>query len=73
MALLLRRMAYPGRLRDLEVEFGREHTALSRSLNLTVDWLNRLHAFRINKNLPFWMPYQARFAAAFAMKTNVPA
>lgn len=60
-------MAYP------ELEFGREHTALSRSINLTIGWFKDTHCFRINNNLPFWMPYQEIFAAAVAAKTDVPA
>ena len=32
--LFLRRMAYPGRLTDLEEDFGRDNTTLSRSLKL---------------------------------------
>ena len=59
--LLLSRMAYPGRLYDLEQEFGREHTALSRSLNLTVHWFSINHAHWINDNLPFWMQYYDSF------------
>ena len=70
--LLLRRMAYPGRLHDLEIEFGKEHTSLSRSLGLTVNWLLANHGFRINNNLRFWMPYQETFATVVATKTNVP-
>lgn len=70
--LLLRRMAYPGRLHDLEIEFGREHTSLSRSLGLTVDWMLANHGFRITDNLGFWMPYQETFARAVSSKTNVP-
>ena len=67
--LLLRRMAYPGRLHDL---FGREHTSLSRSFGLTVDWMLANHGFRITNNLGFLMPYQENFARAVSSKTNVP-
>ena len=71
--LLLRRMAYPGRLTDLETEFGREHTALSRCISLIVQWLNEHHSRRITDNLAFWMPYQQRYAAAVAQKVDLPA
>ncbi|CAM9729450.1 unnamed protein product, partial [Pylaiella littoralis] len=36
--LLLRRMRYPGRWQDLQREFGREYTQLSRIFNEVVDW-----------------------------------
>lgn len=62
---LLRRMAYPGHLHDLEQVFGREHTALSPTLNLTVHWLSINHAHRINHNLPFWMQYYDSFKIPF--------
>jgi hypothetical protein len=64
MILFLRRMAYPGRLTDLEVEFGREYTSLSRSIFATLEWLNVHHSKRITDNLAFWMPYQQIFASA---------
>jgi hypothetical protein len=70
--LLLRRMAYPGRLTDLEMEFGRESTSLGRCITLVVQWLHENHSRRITDNLAFWMPYQERFAAAVARKTEVP-
>ena len=70
--LLLKWMAYPGRLHDLEIEFGRGHTSLSRSLSLTVDWMLANHGFRITNNLGFWMPYQETFAITVSSKTNVP-
>ena len=38
--LFLRRMAYPGRLTDLEAEFGREYTTLSRSFKTTLAWID---------------------------------
>jgi hypothetical protein len=72
MILFLRRMAYPGKLTDLEVEFGREYTSLSRSIFATLDWLNVHHSRRITDNLAFWMPYQQIFADAVARKTDVP-
>jgi hypothetical protein len=72
MILFLRRMAYPGRLCDLEVEFGREHTSLSRSITATLTWLDLSHSFRITDNLDFWKPYQQIFASAVARKTDVP-
>lgn len=72
MILFLRRMAYPGRLCDLEVEFGREHTSLSRSLSATLTWLDLHHSFRITGELDFWKPYQQIFASAVARKTDVP-
>jgi hypothetical protein len=65
-------MAYPGRLHDVEVEFGRKHTSLSRSLGLTMDWMLANYDFRIYKNLGFWMPYQETFATAVASKTKLP-
>ena len=55
MILLLRRMAYPGRLTDLEVEFGREHTALSRCIYITIIWLDSIHSYRITCDSP-WHP-----------------
>jgi hypothetical protein len=70
--LFLRRMAYPGRLQDLEVEFGRDYTQLGRSINLTLHWLDTNHSFRINDNLQFWMPYQQKFADAVARKVPIP-
>lgn len=70
--LLLRRMAYPGRLTDLEQEFGRDHTSLSRCIAITVAWLDANHSHRITDNLLFWMPYQQSFAAAVAAKTDIP-
>lgn len=72
LILLLRRMAYPGRLTDLEQEFGRDHTSLSRCIGITVAWLDANHSHRITDNLLFWMPYQQSFAAAVAAKTDVP-
>ena len=41
--LVLHRMAYPGRLTDLEHEFGRDHTALRRCIGITVAWLDANH------------------------------
>jgi hypothetical protein len=73
MILLLRRMAYPGRLTDLEVEFGRVHTSLSRSIGLTVSWIDVNHSHRITDNLQFYMQYQQSYAEAVASKTDVPA
>ena len=70
--LLLRQMAYPGRLHDLEIEFGKEHTSLSRSLSSTGNWLLANHSFRINNNLRFWIPYQETLTTVVATKTNVP-
>ena len=55
--LPLRRMAYPGHLTDLEVEFGSEHIALSRCIYITILWLDDVHSYRITVNLAFWMPY----------------
>ena len=56
--LFLRRMASPGRLTNLETEFGREHTSLSRSLAGTLDWLHENHSEKITDNLPFFVPYK---------------
>jgi hypothetical protein len=71
--LLLRRMAYPGRLTDLEQEFGRDHTSLSRSIGITVAWIDSNHSFRVTDNLQFWMQYQQPYADAVAAKTDIPA
>lgn len=70
--LFLRRMAYPGRLTDLEEEFGRDYTTLSRSFKTTLAWIDSNHSFRINNYLHFWLPYQQIFANAVASKTEVP-
>jgi hypothetical protein len=73
MILFLRRMAYPCRLTDLEVEFGRDYTSLSRSIFVTLAWLDTHHSQRITDNIGFWMPYQRIYAEAVARKTDVPA
>ena len=70
--LFLRRMAYPGKLADLEIEFARDHTSLSRSLTATLSWLDENHSGKITDNLPFFMPYQTIYADAVAAKTDVP-
>ena len=59
--LFLRRMAYAGRLTDLEEEFGRDYTTLSRSFKTTLAWLTLItpsasaiiciSGFHINKYL----------------------
>ena len=41
-------------------------------ITLVVQWLHENHSRRITDNLAFWMPYQERFAAAVARKTEVP-
>jgi hypothetical protein len=65
-------MAYPGSLHDLKQEFRREHKTLSCSLDVTVEWLHVNHAYRINNDLRYWIPFPQMFAAAVASKTIVP-
>ncbi|CAN0032216.1 unnamed protein product [Pylaiella littoralis] len=49
-------MRYPGRWQDLQVEFGREYTQLSRIFNLVIDWVYENHLHRVMHNLEFFFP-----------------
>jgi hypothetical protein len=71
--LFLCRMAYPGRLQNLEVEFGREYAQLGRPINLILAWLHENRSFRVKDNLNFWVPYQQLFADAVAAKVAIQA
>jgi hypothetical protein len=52
--LLQRR--YPGRWQDLQREFGREYTQLSRIFNEVVDWAYDNHLHRVTDCLEFFSP-----------------
>ncbi|CAN0455877.1 unnamed protein product, partial [Pylaiella littoralis] len=52
--LLQRR--YPGRWQDLQREFGREYTQLSRIFNEVVDWAYDNHLHRVTDCLEFFAP-----------------
>ena len=66
--LLLRRMAFPGRWTDLEMEFGLEYSTLSRLFNTVLRWMNDNHSFRINNYLNFWRPYMHMLERAVRRK-----
>ena len=71
--LLLRQMAYPGRLHDLEIEFGKEHTSLSRSLfKLDCKLVARQSRLSHQQQLTLLDALPGTFAAVVATKTNVP-
>jgi hypothetical protein len=72
LLLFLRRMSYPGRLQDLEAEFGRDYSSRSRSVRATCDWLRNNHVYRIRNNLGFWNAYQQMFVDAIGAKGQIP-
>ncbi|CAM9181472.1 unnamed protein product, partial [Pylaiella littoralis] len=49
-------LRYPGRWHDLQVEFGREYTQLSRIFNVVIDWVYENHLHRVTHNLEFFFP-----------------
>lgn len=55
LLVVLRRLVYPGRLRDLVEEFGRANTSLSLIFNITLLWLWDRWGFLLDG--PFGRPY----------------
>lgn len=47
---------YPGRFEDLEREFGREYTQLSRLYGEAIDYIEEHHIHRITNYLDYWRP-----------------
>ncbi|CAM9637066.1 unnamed protein product, partial [Choristocarpus tenellus] len=69
--LLIRRLRYPGRLVDLEEEFGIEYSELSRLFNTVMDWVWQTYWDRIQDNLGFFAPFFPQMAAAIEGKGGV--
>jgi hypothetical protein len=71
--LLLRRLSYPCRLQDLEQEFGRDHTSLSRCINHMLKWIYERFGHKVRNNLHYWAPHFRNFHEAIVRKSGLPA
>ena len=61
-------MAYPGRVTDLEHEFGISYSTISRLFNAVLYWIDENHSFRINNYMRFWRVYQMMLNLAVRRK-----
>ena len=70
LCILLRRMAYPNRLQDIEAIFGRRKQDLSVIFNTVLDFIYRNFKHLLSSFDQWWLkvPYLKRYAEAIARK-----
>lgn len=68
--LMLHRMAFPRRLVDEEIFFGREYSTVSRTFNYVVKLMDREHSHLLLDNLEFFLPRFGRYNECILAKIS---